>query len=55
MVMKTMSNHVALLKLGENKGVKGLASTKPGGALMMAIQAVRASHLFLTHSVATHC
>ena len=40
MVMKTMSNHVALLKLGKSKGVTGLASTKPGGALMISIQAV---------------
>ena len=47
MVMKTMSDHVALLKLGENKGVKGLVSTKPGGALMMSIQAV---HEFIFNS-----
>ena len=40
MVMKTLSDHVALLKLGESKGVEGLALTKPGGALMMSIQAV---------------
>ena len=39
MVMKTLSEHVALLKLGKSKGVEGLASTKPGGALMMSIQA----------------
>jgi hypothetical protein len=35
-----MSDHVALLKLGKSKGVTGLASTKPGGALMISIQAV---------------
>jgi hypothetical protein len=51
MVMKTLSDHVALLKVGESKGVKGLASTKPAGALMMSIQAVcDYSNLFGTTS-----
>ena len=41
MVMKTLSTHVSLLKIGQqSKGVVALASTKPCGALMISIQAV---------------
>ena len=41
MVMKTLSSHASILKIGrESKGVVSLASTTPYGALMISIQAV---------------